>query len=133
MATVTKFVDTDAFSTTTFNNKIDEINTALLSAGKSAFATIGTSVSETALVYTSDDCDYFCGTNPEENTNIIQKAMNENDCVCFLSGVYNISKPIIVEGKTFESENKIKEAVDNYLKVLVMSNLITKEQERKRA
>ena len=26
MATVTKFVDTDAFSTTTFNNKIDEIN-----------------------------------------------------------------------------------------------------------
>ena len=25
MATVTKFVGTDAFSTTTFNNKIDEI------------------------------------------------------------------------------------------------------------
>lgn len=100
MATITKFVDTDAFSTTTFNNKIDEINTALLSAGKSAFATIGTSVSETALGYTSDDCDYYCGTNPVENANIIQKAMDENDCVCFLSGEYDIGKPIIVEGKT---------------------------------
>lgn len=100
MATVTKFVGTDAFSTTTFNNKIDEINVALLSAGKSAFATIGTSVNETTLVYTSDDCDYYCGANPEENANIIQRAMNENDCICFLSGVYNISKPIIVEGKT---------------------------------
>ncbi len=42
--------------------------------------------------------------------------------------VLRISKLIIVEGKIFESENKIKEAIDNYLKSLVMSNLITKEQ-----
>lgn len=100
MATVTKFVDTDAFSTASFNNKIDEINTALLSAGKSAFATIGTSVSEKSLVYTAEDCDYYCGANPVENATIIQKAMDENDCICFLSGDYYISKPITVEGKT---------------------------------
>lgn len=42
--------------------------------------------------------------------------------------ILRISKLVIVEGKVFESENKIKEAIDNYLKVLAMSNLITKEQ-----
>ncbi len=74
------------------------------------------------------DIDYF-------KEFILKIDLNDKSAEEIISGefptivpILRISKLVIVESKVFESENKIKESIDNYLKVLVMSNLITKEQ-----
>ena len=109
MAMVTKFVDTDAFSTATFNNKIDEINqgfSSLEGAGLKDCIIIGTSVANNlalpsgsiskTLGYTQSDCDYYCTSNSSTNTTMLNNIFAQPTSkgfrkVVFLPGIYLIN------------------------------------------
>lgn len=112
MATVTKFVDTDAFSTTTFNNKIDEINqgfSSLEGAGLKDCIIVGTSVANNlslpsgsiskTLGYTQADCDYYCTSNSSTNTTMLNNIFAQPTekgfrKVVFLPGIYLVNNTL---------------------------------------